>query len=419
MENKYNPYNDLIATIEKVAGILGYGESDYNMLLYPERELKVSIPVEMEDGSIKIFEGYRVHHSTLRGPAKGGIRYSPSVNIDEVKALAGWMTFKCAVVDIPFGGGKGGVRVNPRELSKKELSRLTRRYANRILPIIGPKLDIPAPDVGTNAEIMAIIMDTYSTFAGHSVPESITGKPVEIGGSQGRADSTGYGVMLVTKETLKKLGRVPEKTKVVIQGMGNVGSVAAKYLHKEGFQIIGVSDISTGLYNKNGLDIPDILEYLSDRNNLLKDYKDKDSEYINNDELLKLETDVLIPAALENQINETNAHDIKAEIIIEAANGPINNKGDEILYEKGVFIVPDILANAGGVIVSYFEWVQNLQSFYWDIEKVNKELDKKMINAFNEVWNKSEEYNTNFRDSAYLVAIERVVKAKKIRGLFP
>lgn len=419
MEKVYNPYEDLLTIIDSVAGMLGYEESDYSVIRYPERELKVSVPVEMDDGTIKVFEGYRVHYSTLRGPAKGGIRYHQDVNAEEVKALAGWMAFKCAVVNVPYGGGKGGVKVDPTKLSQKEINRLTRRYTAMILPIIGPEIDIPAPDVGTNADVMAIIMDTYSMFKGHSVPGVVTGKPIQLGGSLGRTEATGRGVMIATREILKKLNMEPKGTPTVIQGMGNVGSQTSRLLNELGLKIIAVSDVSTGIYKEDGLNIPEILDFLSVRGALLKDYKGEGVKFISNKELLELETVVLIPAALENQINEANANDIKAKIIVEAANGPVAVSADPILKDRGILVVPDILANSGGVVVSYFEWVQNIQSLAWEVENVNAELEKVMVKAFEEVYAKSLEKNTTLRNSAYMVALERIVNAKKVRGIFP
>lgn len=419
MDKAYNPYDDLVSIIDSVAKMLGYEEDDYITIKYPERELKVSIPVEMDSGTTEIFEGYRVHYSTLKGPAKGGIRYHQGVNSEEVKALAGWMAFKCAVVNVPFGGGKGGITVDPAKLSKGELTRLTRRYTAMILPLIGPEIDIPAPDMGTNPEIMAIIMDTYSMCKGYSVPGVVTGKPIEVGGSLGRSEATGRGVMITVKEILKKHGIDPKGTEAVIQGMGNVGASAAKMLHNEGFKIIAVSDVSTGIYRKEGLNIPEILEYLSVRGRLLEDYKSDGLEYISNKELLELDTTVLIPAALENQINAENANDIKAKIIVEAANGPVSITADPILKENNITVVPDILANSGGVVVSYFEWVQNLQALPWEVETVNNLLEKYMVNAFSEIYNMAMSKDTTLRNGAYMVALERLIKAKKLRGIFP
>lgn len=414
---EYNPFDNVLHIVENAATLLGYQPSDYIMLKYPERELKVALPVKMDDGSIKVFEGFRVQHSTSRGPAKGGIRYHQQVNMDEVKALAAWMTFKCAVVNIPFGGGKGGIVVDPSTLSKGELCRLTRRFTAMIYPIIGPDEDIPAPDVGTNAEVMGWIMDTYSMFQGHSVPGVVTGKPLAIGGALGRADATGRGVMLNTQFILKKLGIKKENVTVAVQGMGNVGGAYAKLMAKEGYKIVAVSDVSGAIYCPQGLNIPEILEHV--KTGFLSDYNAPGITRLSNEELLTLDVTVLAPAALENQINETNADQIKAKIIVEGANGPTTVAADNILNQKGVVVVPDILANAGGVIVSYFEWVQNIQSVSWNEEEVNEKLKNIMHKAFCDVWNLSQEKQESLRTAAYLIAVKRVVEAKKIRGVFP
>jgi len=419
MSKKYNPYDNFLEVLEKAAKMLGLEQRDYIALKYPERELKVSIPVEMDDGSVRVFEGYRVQHSTSRGPCKGGIRYHQDVDIDEVKALAAWMTFKCAVVNIPYGGGKGAVKVDPRELSKNELKRLTRRYTAMILPLIGPEKDIPAPDVNTNAEIMGWIMDTYSMFKGYAVPGVVTGKPIEIGGSLGRREATGRGVMLITLEILKRLGMPVKGTTIAIQGMGNVGGAAARLLYEKGCRIVAVSDVSGAIYNDEGLNINHVLEFLDGGKRLLKDYIAENVKHMSNRDLLTCDVDVLIPAALENQITEDIARDVKARVIVEGANGPTTVGADRILEERGIKVVPDILANAGGVVVSYFEWAQNLQYLTWDEDEINRSLEKIMIRAFNEVWNAAGSKNTTLRMGAYMVALDRLVKAKKIRGIFP
>lgn len=417
---KYNPYDNVLAIMDRAAQMLKLPPNEYIALKYPERELKVSIPVEMDDGSVQVFEGFRVQHSSSRGPCKGGVRFHPDTNIDEVKALAIWMTLKCAVVNIPYGGAKGAVKVDPKKLSTSELKRLTRRYTAMILPIIGPEKDIPAPDVNTNAEIMGWIMDTYSMFKGYTVQGVVTGKPIEIGGSLGRHDATGRGVMLITKEILHRKGVPVAGARIAVQGMGNVGGATARLLNAEGCKIIAVSDVSGGLYNPDGLDIQSISEYLGENKlNLLKDYKGNDAKHITNAELLACDCDVLIPAAMENQIDGENADSIRAKIIVEAANGPTTVEADLILDSKGICVVPDILANSGGVVVSYFEWVQNIQSLTWDEEEVNRTLEKIMIRAFNEVWEKTNQNQTTMRLGAYMVSLGRVAKAKKIRGIFP
>ncbi len=418
-EKIYNPYDNMLKVLDDAAAILGLKTDDYIALKYPERELKVSIPVEMDNGRIKVFEGYRVQHSSTRGPCKGGIRYHQDVNIDEVKALAAWMSLKCAVVNIPYGGSKGAIKVNPKELSQRELERLTRRYTAMILPLIGPEKDIPAPDVNTNAQIMAWMMDTYSMFVGYAVPGVVTGKPLAIGGSLGRPEATGRGVSIIAQAMLNRLGLPVSGARVVVQGMGNVGSVTAKLLQESGCKIIAVSDVSGGLYNENGLDIHRIMEYQNGGKQLLIDYEDLNVRHISNEELLLKDCDVLIPAALENQINARIAEKIRAGVIVEAANGPTSIEADKILETRGIKVVPDILANAGGVVVSYFEWVQNIQSLMWDENEINKDLKKIMIRAFDEVCKRAEEKDTSLRLAAYTVAIGRIVTARKIRGVFP
>ena len=420
MEHVYSPYDDMLNSLERAAQLLKLEKKQYEAIRHPERELKVSIPVEMDDGRIEVFEGYRVQHSTSRGPCKGGLRYHPDISIDEVKALAAWMTFKCAVVNIPYGGAKGAVKVDPLQLSKNELKRLTRRYTAMLLPLIGPEKDIPAPDVGTNPEVMGWIMDTYSMLKGYTIPGVVTGKPLEIGGSLGRREATGRGVMLMTRETLHRLGIPIIGTTVAIQGIGNVGGATARLLHKEGCRIVAVSDVSGGLYRQSGLNIPDVLAYLSKSpDNLLSGYHADGVKHITNEGLLTLDTDILIPAALENQINIDIAPRIRSRVIIEAANGPTTSEADEILEKMNVLVMPDILVNAGGVVVSYFEWIQNIQSLTWDEDEINRTLEKIMIRAFNEVWEDSVKSSISLRMSAYKIALDRVVKAKTMRGVFP
>ena len=412
---KYNPFDNFVAVMDKAAGVMGISEEDYLTFKYPERELKVALPVRMDDGSLKVFEGFRIQNSTLRGPAKGGVRYHQNVNVDEVRALSAWMTFKCAVAAIPYGGGKGGIVCRPREMSKGELERLTRTYIDKISAIISPYTDIPAPDVGTNAQTMDWMVDEYSKLKGESVYGIVTGKSIEIGGSKGRNEATGRGVCFVTLEMMKKYNMKPEDCKIVIQGMGNVGSISAKLLAEEGAKIIAVSDVSCAIYNENGLDIAGIYKYLDSGKNLLDGYTG-DCKRITNAELLELPCDILIPAALENQITAENADRIKAKIVIEAANGPTSVEADEILNKKGVKVLPDILSNSGGVIVSYFEWVQNLQNFYWEEDDVNAKLNRQIVGAFNDVFDAREKYDGTFRVAAYIVALNRLVTAKKLRG---
>lgn len=415
MEKAYNPYDNMLKVLKEAAERLGLTEDQYATICYPERELKVSVPLRMDDGHIKVFEGYRVQHSSMIGPCKGGIRYHQDVNIDEVKALAAWMSFKCAVVNIPYGGAKGGIKVDPTKLSRGELLRLTRRYTTRILPMIGPDRDIPAPDVNTNGEVMAWIMDTYSMFKGHCVPGVVTGKPIEIGGSVGRVEATGRGVTIITEACLKAFGENLEEMKIAIQGMGNVGGTAAEIFYNANRKVVAVSDYTGGIYSARGLNIEEIRSYIKE-GKALDQYEAEGVVHISNEELLTCDCDVLIPAALENQITEENAADIKASFIIEAANGPTTVEADEILNKRGIVVCPDILSNAGGVVVSYFEWVQNLQSISWDLDEVNRMLSKIMMTAFHEVDSLAKEKRVPLRMAAYMVAVNRIYTAGELRG---
>jgi len=419
MSEGYNPYQNMLEVLDAAGHELGFIAEDYIALRYPERELTVSMPVVMDDGRVEIFEGYRVQHSSSRGPCKGGVRFHPDVNLDEAKALAAWMTWKCAVVNIPYGGAKGGIKVDPTKLSENELCKLTRRYTVMIMPILGPDKDIPAPDVNTDAKVMAWMMDTISMFKGYSMTAAVTGKPLEIGGSLGRVEATGRGVMLTLLNLLEKTKRVTHGMTIAVQGFGNVGSVAAKLLQEKGFNIVAIGDATTAIYNPHGINVGAAMEYVIQNGKSLKGYQEDGHKIITNEELLTLDVNVLIPAALENQINKNNAEDIKAEIIVEAANGPLTKEADEILRDHGIIVVPDILANAGGVAVSYFEWVQNQESFMWDEDHVNKNLEKTMKRAFDEVWKVHDDKNVSLRMAAYMVALNRVVQAKKIRGIFP
>lgn len=418
MSDKYNPYNNFLSVLKRAAQAVGLHENDYAALCYPERELKVSVPVRMDNGSVRIFEGYRVQHSTSRGPAKGGIRYHVDVNIDEVKALAAWMSLKCAVVNIPYGGAKGGICVDPSALSLSELERLTRRYTAMILPIIGPEKDIPAPDVGTNAQVMDWIMDTYSMMNGYTIHGVVTGKDLEVGGSVGRPEATGRGVTIIAMEVLKRFSLSSDSVSIAVQGMGNVGCTAALLLNEMGCRIVAVSDVSGGVRNDKGLNIPEIAAFVKS-GKLLKDYAGTDAVHISNEELLTGKCDILIPAALENQITEEIAAKVQAKILIEAANGPTTVEADAVLEKRGIPVFPDILANAGGVVVSYFEWVQNLQELTWEEKDVNDTLKRVMVRAFNEVMEKSKKFSVNYRLAAYAVAVERICTAKKKRGIFP
>jgi glutamate dehydrogenase (NAD(P)+) len=419
MEKNYNPYDNMLLVLENAAQKLGLQRNDYEMIKYPERELKVSIPVKMDSGELQVFDGYRIQHNSSRGPCKGGIRYHSQVDSNEVKALAFAMTLKCAVVDLPYGGAKGAVKVDPSKLSKSELERLTRRFTAMILPIIGPEKDIPAPDVNTNAEVMGWIMDTYSMLKGYSVPGVVTGKSLEIGGSLGRPEATGRGVSITIGEALKyfKMGDAPQK--IAVQGMGNVGSNTAKLLAQMGHKIVAVSDAFGGFYKESGLNIPAIIAYQHEHNGTMDGYREDGAARITNEELLTCACDVLTPCAMENQLTEKIAPNVKARLIVEGANGPTTVEADKIFQQRKIPVVPDILANSGGVVVSYFEWVQNIQNLTWDEEQVNNMLNKIMVRSFNQVVGIAEEKQAPFRIAAYMLAVSKLVKAKKIRGVFP
>lgn len=418
MINEYNPYQETLRTLEVAAKRLGFEEDDYIQLKYPEREVKVSIPVKMDDGSTRVFEGYRVQHSGVRGPYKGGIRYHQNVDMDEIKALAVIMSLKCAVIDIPYGGGKGGVTVDATKLSNTELERLTRRFATRLYPVIGPHIDIPAPDVNTNGEVMAWFMDAFSILSGQLTPGIVTGKPLPVGGSAGRSEATGRSIMLMTREIAKKLQLNLSGARVAVQGAGNVGGTAAIFLHRDGCKILAISDVSGAVFSEDGLDIEEIVGFLrAKRGRTLADYAAPNLTRISNEELLSLNVDILIPAALENTLTGKTAPSVKARVIVEGANGPTTSDGDRILEQNGVIVVPDILANAGGVAVSYFEWIQNIQSVKWEEEKINERLENLMVKAFNDVWNAAEEADTSLRMGAYMLAVDRIVTASKLRGM--
>lgn len=418
-ETKFNPYQNMLDVLDLAAKHLNIPLNDYITLRYPERELMVSVPVVMDDGRTEVFEGYRVQHSSSRGPCKGGIRFHPHVDLNEVKALAAWMTWKCAVVGIPYGGAKGGISCDPHKLSINERRRMTRRYTAMILPIIGPERDIPAPDVNTDAQTMAWIMDTYSMIKGYAVPSIVTGKPIEIGGSLGRREATGRGVVLTTTNYLTAVGDNDYKNKTVaVQGFGNVGSISAQLYVEQGFKVVAISDETGGYYNPKGINVAAAQKYAA-KNRVLKGYKEAGLKLISNSEVLELAVDVLAPCALENQIDKNNAKKIKAKIIVEGANGPTTAEADVILVKNGKIVLPDILANAGGVVVSYFEWVQNEQEFMWDENQINTNLVKIMKKAFDEVYTIREGKKVSFRMAAYMLALGRVVSAKKLRGVFP
>ena len=398
------------------ADVLELDEGMFQYLASPVKQVIVSIPVIMDDGRIEVFEGYRVIHDNVLGPSKGGIRYAPDVTLDEVKALASWMTWKCAVVNVPFGGAKGGVRCNPKELSNTELERITRRYTANMLDIFGPNKDIPAPDMNTNEQIMAWVMDTYSMNAKRTETAVVTGKPIILGGSQGRKEATGRGVVTVTLAGLNKLGMMPNNVSVAVQGFGNVGSVSAQLMYEQGARIIAISDVTGGYYNEDGIDIPAAIQFSKENKNVLEGFPG--AEQISNSELLELECDVLIPAAKEDQINRHNAGNIRAKIISEGANGPVTANTDAILEDKEIMVIPDILANAGGVTVSYFEWVQDRQGYFWTEERVNRRLNRMMRNAFDNVYGVSEEFRITLRQAAYVYAIDRVATTLKMRGIY-
>lgn len=412
----YNAYENTLKVLDNAAEALGLSADDYAFLRYPERELKVSIPVVMDDGHTKIFEGYRVQHSTVRGPAKGGIRYHSNTDLNEIKALAAMMSLKCAVAGIPYGGAKGGITVNPSDLSKGELERLTRGYVKKIAPIIGPDKDVPAPDVNTNGEIMSWIMDTYSLINnGVATPAVVTGKPIEIGGSLGRTEATGRGIMLMVRELLKKHGKELKGATIAVQGLGNVGATAAKLLYEQGCTICAVSDISGGLYKKEGLNLEALFDYTAAHGKRSAGYTEPGIQTATNEEVLCADVDVLIPAALENSITADIAKNLRATYIVEGANGPTTVEADAILKDRGIEVVPDILANSAGVIVSYFEWVQNLQNFYWTEAEVNQKLEQTIVPAFLSIWDLAKTKNVTLRLSAYMTAINRIVSAYKAK----
>ena len=395
---------------------MGLQHGLHEVFRQPKRILTVAIPVRMDSNHVEVFTGFRVHHSLARGPAKGGLRYHPEVSVDEVKALAMWMTWKCALVGIPYGGAKGGVRVDPKQLSDGELERLTRRYASEILPFIGPAQDIPAPDVNTDDRIMAWIMDTYSANIGYSVPGVVTGKPVSIGGSQGRSGATSRGVVTVAMKALQQLEMQPEGRTVAIQGFGKVGGFAAQLFHDAGFNVVGISDYKGGVYNPLGLNPTALMRYKNEADTIAG-YPGADS--ITNDELLALDVDLLVPAAIEDQLTERNADAVRAKIIVEGANGPTTPEADRILTDRGILIVPDVLANSGGVTVSYFEWVQDIQAYFWTEDEVNMRMREIMERAYDETRTLAEEKNVRLRLAALAIGIGRVADAHMARGLFP
>jgi glutamate dehydrogenase (NAD(P)+) len=415
MEGGGSIFNAMLQEFDGAARLLGLDPGIWKILTNPKRQIIVSCPIQMDNGEIEVFTGYRVQYNITLGPAKGGIRYHPDVSLDEVTALAAWMTWKCAVAHVPFGGGKGGVVCDPTRMSRRELEALTRRYVAEIIDAIGPEKDVPAPDVNTNDQVMAWVMDTYSMHVGHTSTAVVTGKPIEMGGSLGRREATGRGVMIVTREAAKHLGLDISRMTVAVQGFGNVGSVSADLISKLGAKVVAVTDWKGGVQNPAGLDITQMIEYAK-QHRTIDGFPGGDP--IENDQLFSLDVDVLVPAALENQITEENASVIKAKIVAEGANGPTTPEAHRQLHERGVFVIPDILANAGGVTTSYFEWVQDRHGYFWEEQEVNKRLEAKMMEAFHDVLQTSIRYKTDMRTAAYIVAISRVATVTKMRGMY-
>src|SRR5215813_1225418 len=414
-EQEFNPWEAQAARFDLAAQKLRLDPGIWKVLRYPNREIIVHIPVQMDNGGIEVFTGFRVQHSIARGPAKGGIRYSPDVTLDEVRALASWMTWKCAVVNIPFGGAKGGIICDPKKLSSTELEKITRRYTAELIEFIGPEKDVPAPDMNTNEQTMAWIMDTYSMHMRQTVTAVVTGKPLNIGGSRGRREATGRGILIVCNEAMRKLNMRPEMTRVIIQGFGNVGSNAAKLMADSGYKVIGIAEWDGGIYNPRGINIDDLLTYRQ-RNGTIVGFPGADK--VNSPDLLTTDCDVLVPAATENVITSRNAAQIKAKVIIEGANGPTTAVADEILQDKNVFVIPDILANAGGVTASYFEWVQDRQGYFWKESVVNEQLESILTESFEDVVRYAETHNVHNRIAAYMLAIDRVAFTIKQRGIY-
>jgi glutamate dehydrogenase (NAD(P)+) len=415
LTDEFNPFVAMAKRFEIAADHLGLDQGVRQVLRTPDRELTVAIPILADDGTTKVFTGYRVQHNFLRGPCKGGIRFAPDVSLDEVRALAAWMTWKCSVVGLPFGGGKGGVICDPRELSVNELEQITRRYTTSIMDILGPDRDVPAPDMNTNEQTMAWIMDTYSMHVRRTTTAVVTGKPLSLGGSRGRVEATGRGVMVSCREAMKQLGMRPEDARVVVQGSGNVGGVAAMLMHREGYKIVSMSDMYGTVHNEKGLDVPAVLAWVREHRRL-EGFEGAD--HLPNSDQLDLDCDILVPAATENQITSRTVDRVKAKLIVEGANGPTTAAADEVLEERGVIVVPDILANAGGVTVSYFEWVQDRMGYFWTEEIVNTRMEQVMVSAYNEVEETARRYDVSLRIASYILAIDRVVTVYRMRGIF-
>ncbi|MGH9734043.1 MAG: Glu/Leu/Phe/Val family dehydrogenase [Candidatus Acidiferrales bacterium] len=415
--DELNVYRSADARFEAAAQSLGLEDGVYRYLKYPSREITVYVPIAMDSGKLEVFIGYRVLHSSVRGPGKGGIRFAPDVSIDEVRALAAWMTWKCAVVNIPFGGAKGGIICDPTKLSRTELERITRRYTAELCEWFGPERDVPAPDLGSNEQTMAWVMDTYSMHVRQATTAVVTGKPLDLGGSQGRREATGRGLMLCCNKAIHKLGMYSQNCRVIIQGFGNVGSQAAQLMHEAGYKITGIADIHGGLYNENGFDIPKVVDWVYTQHKPLPEFP-AGGEKVTSHEILFRPCDILVPAATENQITTENAHRVDCKILCEGANGPTTSYADAIIEQKGIFVIPDILGNAGGVTVSYFEWVQDRQGFFWREREVNERLRDVMERSFDEVVRYAEVHKVNNRVAAYIVAIDRVARALKLRGIY-
>ncbi len=415
LQDELNPFLAMAKRFDVASDHLGLDQGVREVLRTPDRELTVAIPILMDDGTTRVFTGYRVQHNFSRGPCKGGIRFSPDVHLDEVRALAAWMTWKCSVVGIPFGGAKGGVICDPRELSQGELERITRRYTASIMDILGPDRDVPAPDMNTNEQTMAWIMDTYSMHVRRTTTAIVTGKPIAIGGSRGRTEATGRGVMISTREGMRRLGMDPGVARVVVQGSGNVGGIAALLLHREGYKIVSISDMYGTILNDGGLDVPAVMTWLKEHRRL-EGYPE--AEHLANKEQLELPCEILIPAATENQITSRNAERIKAKLIVEGANGPTTAEASKMLDDDGVMVVPDILANAGGVTVSYFEWVQDRMGYFWTEDVVNSRLEQVMATSFDDVFGVAKEHDVSLRIAAYMLAIDRVATVYRLRGIF-
>lgn len=413
---EFNPWLAAETRFAEAADRLELDAGLRRVLRVPEREITTYIPVLLDDGRIDVFVGYRVHHSTARGPGKGGIRYAPDVSLDEIRALSAWMTWKGAVVNVPFGGAKGGIICDPTIMSQAELERITRRYTANILEFIGPEKDVPAPDMNTNAQTMAWIMDTYSMHQRHTVTAVVTGKPLDLGGSRGRTEATGRGCLIVTEEALKRFSMKPEETRVVIQGFGNVGGMSAKLMHARGFKVVSIIEWDGAVYNSNGLDIPQLMRHRSATGSIV-DFPE--SEAVPLDDAMAQTCDVLLPAAKENTVTSANAERLQCKILCEGANGPTTVAADTILAEKGIFVIPDILANAGGVTVSYFEWVQNRQGLYWNEKSVNERLEEMMVAGFTDTLSYAEKHKVHNRTAAYMLAVDRVAFATRLRGVYP